>query len=145
MTMEDRAIQFHNDGLKAKFASLFEIASKKYDIRSFFFVIIDTPLFTDCFLSEDVYSQSPKYILELFEEQCKNKPLSRVLFEEDIAYWVGYLSASFYLDSGFDIRTINKEQFDWLYDNYDILHTQSVKYVYQEFTEEILKRANSLN
>ena len=52
---------------------------------------------------------------------------------------MGYIFAEWYQEFDFNPNTLTTEQFFWLYENYDILHTQSIRYVAELLIDEHLE------
>lgn len=143
INQKDKYDMIEQHSLSQSIARVFEEAEKEYFIIDFSLIFINTELFTKYFTDYTIFSQSRKYILQLFYEEISSKNISLMNITEpqydgDVAYWLGYLLAEWKQEYIMDMSLIAKEHLKWLYDNYDVLHTQSVKYVYQEFVTEIL-------
>lgn len=118
--------------LSRKLASVFEDAILTYKLIPFVETFIKSDLFSHCFSDETVFSQSKKYIIELFNEELTIKqiqiPLEDARYDKDVAYWIGYILADWYQLHGLDMNVLSHEDIVWLYDGYDTFHTQDVEY-----------------
>ncbi len=91
-----------------------------------------------------IFSQSPLYVLQLFKEELQEKTgksydtliKQNDKYEKDVAYWFGFLITDWRVEHDFDPSSLTRDNLIWLYVNYDTLHTQSCKYVYEVFQEE---------
>lgn len=91
-----------------------------------------------------IFSQSPLYVLQLFKEELQEKTGKSYdtlikqsdKYEKDVAYWFGFLITDWRVGYDFDTSSLTRDNLIWLYINYDTLHTQSCKYVYEVFQEE---------
>lgn len=91
-----------------------------------------------------IFSQSPLYVLQLFKEELQEKTGKSYdtlikqsdKYEKDVAYWFGFLITDWRVGYDFDTSSLTRDNLIWLYVNYDTLHTQSCKYVYEVFQEE---------
>lgn len=116
---------------------VFEAAAKNgADLCSFADVFLRSEVFERYFTDLTVFSQSPLYVLELFEDERhpEIKPAWRE--ESEVAYWFGYLFAAWHLDtgiSGHEIADCYDMQDIW--DSYDPLHTQAIEYAFETIRE----------
>ena len=136
MKLDESGLKLEQSFLIRKMAFIIEEASKTYDLADFFNKFAKSDFFYKCFDDETIFSQSPKYVLALFFEECKDSIKERTMYEEDIAYWMGYLIGEWYTRHFFNPRELTFDDIEWLRDNFDTLHTQSVRYVYNLYNDE---------
>ena len=139
MCNKDEVMLLEQQALSRMMAMIFQAAAKKYELLAFTIAFLDCPLFEDFFINHTIFSQSPLYTLELFEEKLSEKNISippNDKNDTDIAYWMGYIFAEWYQEFDFAPNTLTAEQFFWLYENYDIFHTQSIRYVAELLIDE---------
>lgn len=141
---KDRYEMMKQHSLSQTVGRIFVEAEKRYPLLEFAYLFINTDLFGIYFEDYTIFSQSRRYVLQLFEEELakKNQPITRTgqtQCDSDVAYWMGYLLSEWSQGHGLDMSLVTREHLQWLYNNYDVLHTQSVEYVNCEYTEEILE------
>ena len=108
-------------------------------MKEFTFIFLNSDLFPQYFVNHTIFSQSPFYILALLDEEMQTKGLNftvpKKYMEDDIAYWMGYLFAEWYQEYEFNPSQLTEKHFEWLFFQYDVLHTQSIKYAAEIFQE----------
>lgn len=142
-TPRDKYDIIEQHALSRSVARIFEEAEKRYPLLEFSHSFINTELFRDYFSDYTVFSQSRKYVLGLYEEEFAKNSVSvpRVegtQYDGDVAYWMGYLLAEWAQEYNLNMSTVSPEHLEWLYNNFDVLHTQSVRYVYREYVCDVL-------
>lgn len=130
-------------GLMTSIAMMFERAVEQKDLVDFASMFFKSKVYKRFFDDWTIFSQSPLYTLELFQEELTAQGINYDTdikdsdkLETDIAYWMGYLVSNWYIEYEQDPAEITKDNLLWLWFNYDTLHTQSCKYVYEVFQEE---------
>lgn len=131
-------------GLCKSMGMMFERVAKEKDIIDFSLYFFKSEVYERYLDDWTIFSQSPLYVLQLFKEEIETTKKSTYdLFikkntrkEEDIAYWLGFLITDWRIDYEYDPKSLTKDNLIWLYLNYETLHTQSCKYVYEVFQEE---------
>lgn len=139
MIDKDEVLLLEQHALSRMMAMLFQAAAKKYELLTFTMTFLYCPLFKDFFANYTLFSQSPLYTLEIFEEKLSKKNISlpeKDSDDTDVAYWMGYVFAEWYQEYDFEPKSYTIDQFIWMYKNYDILHTQSIRYVAELLIEE---------
>lgn len=143
MNKKDEIDRMEQNALSTGMALIFKKAEERYPIVEFALVFVHTELFVEYFTNHTIFSQSPGYVLQLFLEEisAKNIEISCVTepqYDEDVAYWLGYLLADWKQEYNMGMSVIKKDHLEWLYNNYSTLHTQSTRYVYNEYVSEVL-------
>jgi len=135
---KDEMDLWHQHSLSYGMAHVFKCASiRNMDLLSFSEVFLKSDLFKEYFVNHTIFSQSPFYVLSLFKEELKDIDIKeRSLAEEDIAYWFGFLFGEWYQEGWVDFSFLGKKELVWIYQNFDTMHTQSVRYTYEVFSEE---------
>lgn len=129
--------------LSTNIALLFKKVVENKDLIDFTLHFLKSDIYKQYFTNHTIFSQSPLYVLQLFKEELfeNNKDYDSLIkkeemYEEDIAFWFGYMLSEWQQDGKIDVASLTYEDLDWLYVNYDVLHTQDVKYVFDVFMEE---------
>lgn len=139
-TKKDDVDYLEQHALSMSMGMIFKFAVRKYEFKPFVMTFLKTALFQEYYTNHTIFSQSALYVLELFQEDLDNAnmelPMKNEEYDADVAYWMGYLIAEWYQEYEMNPLSFTEEQFNWLYFNYDTLHTQSVKYVAEVLLEE---------
>ena len=129
--------------LSTNIALLFKKVVENKDLIDFTLHFLKSDIYKQYFTNHTIFSQSPLYVLQLFKEELfeNNKDYDSLIkkeemYEEDIALWFVYMLSEWQQDVKIDVASLTYEDLDWLYVNYDVLHTQDVKYVFDVFMEE---------
>ena len=146
--IEDKELEdMERRALSRGMGLVFERAEKKYPIIPFTMIFKDSNIYKEFFTNHTIFSQSPGYVLELWMEELEEKHINiHAIIQEnntpqydgDVAYWIGYTLATWYQKYRFDMNTLTQGQVEWLYYGYDTLHTQTMRFVYEEYLIEML-------
>lgn len=128
-----------------------------YDPKDFFPKLLNSVMFDNYEIDGTVYSQSPEYILDELVEELENKGESiqklddsSYLLEPDCIdsysndmYWMGYLFQYWKMSRDVTGEEILKYDIDLIFENADVLHTQSINYALDIIEEDYLKQDNN--
>lgn len=124
-------------------ALMFERVEEKKDVVKFAMLYYKSKVSKNFFHNPTIFSQSPLYVLQLFKEELAEKGMdyekdipSPEIVDTEAAYWLGYLIAYWHIVEKYDFEKLSEEDCQWLFDNYDSLHTQSCEYVYNLYMDE---------
>lgn len=142
MTREEyeRAMQMHRIGLAESMGDIFTAAAETYSLPEFAYAILHSRFFPGYFEDLTVFSQLKYYALEILEEhadfQAFHVPARSAPYDEEHAYWLGYLFAEWFLVNGIDPSKISTDTINWLYSGFEVLHTVDTQYCYDLFVED---------
>lgn len=142
------------EGLANGMGYVFEEAAGVYDLQEFAYAALQSIVFTTYFFNYTIHSQSAGYILEEFELDEGFKEMSPAVktpetdimpcYDKAAGFWMGYLLAKWYQENKVDPKAIDKDVIRWLYEGYDILHTQDIQYCYQLYQEYLEEERESM-
>lgn len=143
---QDKAEQTLLHGISRNVARMFELAAEKYEIVPFVCVFLASDVFNRIHEDGTLFSQAPGYILEVFEEEETRSCKDISVLEEgapadtEAAYWMGYLFSEWTGttdETGKDI--VKKYSIADIYDSYDVLHTQGIRYAVNFIRDEYVR------
>lgn len=130
-------------GLSGVLAMIFEKACQRYNLQEFTFSFLKSNIFKEFFVNPTIFSQSPLYVITLYLEELEEKKQNihslqenPSVYDTEVAYWIGYLLGEWYQEYCFVPEEFTLQEYKALYDGYEVLHTQSVKYVAEYLLEE---------
>jgi hypothetical protein len=130
----------HRVNLSKAMGDIFVAAAKRVDLQSFALAFLKSETFVDFFTNYTIFSQSATYVLAEYKEELKEKNsdafLAKKYEEGDIAYWFGYMFGIWHQELGENFSDLTGADIEWLWYNYEVLHTQSVEYVHDLYLED---------
>ena len=141
--MEDTYDELDRISFPTSNALMFERVEEKKDIVKFAMLYYKSNVSKEFFHNPTIFSQSPLYVLQLFKEELQEKGMdyekdipSPQIIDTDAAYWLGFTIAYWHIVKNYDFSLLPEQDCQWLFDNYDSLHTQSCEYVYDLYISE---------
>ena len=125
-------------GIIRAFATMCDTAVALYhlDIIDLFEHLLKTDVFEEFMDLMGVYSQADTYIYHCFEEEFKTPVKEKnyddelmYMYDSDVAYWMGYLLLSWHVQDDISgTKLLETYSLNYMYNNYDVLHTTSIGY-----------------
>lgn len=142
------ALRYEMLSLCSFVSSVFGASVETFDLKEFVYAFLQSDTFPACFTNLTIFSQSKYYALEILEDDssftCLTPKREPCVWDKEVAEWIGYLFAFWYQEYDLNPKSVSKETIEWLYDSYDVLHTQDVKYCYELYEERIEERESCL-
>ena len=135
----DSSMNYWESSYCVKISMIFKKAVKlrNYDLFTFIEYFGKSEVLKELYrYNEAIISQGELYIIGLLiEEYPELKNCKKQGYDDDVAEWLGYLYGYLMIEKCSD-TFIKKIDWEYLYDRYDTLHTQSCKYVMDFIIDE---------